>query len=134
MSMMAGFNIIEKRDFNDEILKIKFSFINFLRKIYKKEKLPIAFAVEGLEDILFCADSYEQVSSYINKLLRDRASFLSKKLYVIQIIISGSLKIFESSDRPRIEYKNKYFQIHDIFGRVYSIDSNHFRAPLNIQS
>lgn len=104
-------------------------------KIVKDEKtLPYEFAVTGLDTLLFYASEPEKVARYINNLLRDKANFLTRKQYTIQVLVRGELEVIESNERPRLHYMNKEFLLYNIFGRVKQIRSKHFLAPLNLQS
>ena len=127
-----GFNIIEKT--NPKIFQEKISIMEFLRKIGKEEKLPFNFAVTGLDALLYYAEDREKISKYIRDMLQDHANFLTTGNYIIQVIIEGTLRIVESSERPRIKHKDEEFLIYPIFGRVKQIDLKHFLAPLNLLS
>jgi hypothetical protein len=127
-----GFNIIEKT--NPKIFQEKLSIIEFLRKIRKEEKLPFNFAVIGLDALLYYAEDREKISKYIRDMLQDHANFLTTGNYIIQIIIEGTLRVVESSERPRVQYKEEEFLLYPIFGRVKQIDLKHFLAPLNLLS
>jgi len=132
--MDIGFNLVEKREYSTQIFKDKMSIIGFLREVYKEEKLPFNLAVFGLENLLYYAEKPEEVSRKIRNLLQDRANFLIRGNYIIQIVIGGKIKIVESSERPRVEYREKELFLYPIFGRVKQLDLKHFIAPLNLQS
>lgn len=127
-----GFNIIEKT--NPRIFEEKISIIEFLRKIRKQEKFPYNFAITGLDTLLYYSEDREKVSKYIREILQDHANFLVTGNYIIQVVIEGTLYIVESSERPRVRYKEKEFLLYPIFGRVKQIDLKHFLAPLNLLS
>ena len=132
--MNSGFNIIEEQHYSDEVFEAKIGIIEMLKIVKDEKALPYEFAVIGLDALLFYANEPEKIARYINDLLRDKANFLTRKQYIIQVLIRGELEVIESNDRPRLYYKNKEFLLYDIFGRVKQIRSKHFLAPLNLQS
>jgi hypothetical protein len=129
-----GFNIIEEKHYPDEIFDTKIGIIEMLKIVKDEKTLPYEFAVIGLDTLLFYASEPEKIARYINDLLRDKANFLTRKQYIIQVLIRGEIEVIESNDRPRLYYKNKEFLLYDVFGRVKQIRSKHFLAPLNLQS
>jgi len=134
VSMNICFNIIEKKEYQNQIFKDRMSIIEFLRRVQREEKLPLNFAVFGIENLLYYSKEPEKISRKIRNLLQDAANFLVRGNYIIQIVVGGKIEIIESSERPRINYKNKQFPIYPIFGRVKQVDLKHFIAPLNLQS
>lgn len=132
--MDIGFNIIEKKEYPNQIFKDRMSVIDFLRHVYREEKLPLNFAVFGIENLLYYSEEPEKISRKIRNLLQDAANFLVRGNYIIQIIVDGKIEVVESSERPRINYKNKQFLLYPIFGRVRQVDLKHFIAPLNLLS
>jgi len=132
--MDIGFNIIEKKEYLDQIFKDKMSIIEFLRQVYREEKLPPNFAVVGIENLLYYSEEPEKISRKIRNLLQDAANFFVRGNYIIQILIEGKIEVIESSERPRINYKDKQILLYPIFGRVKQVDLKHFIAPLNLQS
>lgn len=133
-SMDIGFNIIEKKEYENQVFKDKMSIIEFLRNVYREEKFPDNVAVFGLDTMLYFSSEPEKLSRKIRDLLQDAANFLVRGNYIIQIIIDGKIEIVESSERPRIKYKEKELLLYPIFGRVKQVDLKHFIAPLNLQS
>jgi len=132
--MNIGFNIIEKKEYQNQIFKDRMSVVEFLKKVYREEKLPLNFAVFGIENLLYYSEEPEKISIKIRNLLQDAANFLVRGNYIIQIVIEGEIEIVESSERPRINYKDKQILLYPIFGRVKQVDLKHFIAPLNLQS
>ena len=133
-SMDIGFNIIEKREYANQIFKDKMSIVEFLRNVYREEKLPHNLAVFGIDNLLYYSSEPKNLSRKIRDLLQDAANFLVRENYIIQILIDGKIEIVESSERPRIKYKEKEILLYPIFGRVKQVDLKHFIAPLNLQS
>jgi len=133
-NMDIGFNILEKREYPNQIFEDKMSIVEFLRQVYREGKLPLNLAVFGIESLLYYAEEPEEISRKIRNLLQDVANFLVRGNYIIQIVIDGKIEIVESSERPRINYKDKEILIYPIFGRVKQVDLKHFIAPLNLQS
>ena len=132
--MEIGFNIIERREYRNQIFPDRLSIIEFLRKVLREERLPYNIAVFGLEELLYQAEDIEEISRYISNLLQDAANFLVRGNYIIQIVIEGELFVVETYERPRVKYKNKEFLLYPIFGKVKQVDLKHFIAPLNLQS
>jgi len=132
--MEIGFNIIARKEYQDKIFPDRLSIIEFLRKVWREERLPYNIAVFGLEELLYQAEDLEKISRYISNLLQDAANFLVRGNYIIQIIIEGELFVVETYERPRVRYKNKEFLLYPIFGKVKQIGLKHFVAPLNLQS
>lgn len=132
--MEPGFNIIEEQRYKDEVFEARMGIIEMLKIVKDEKTLPYEFAVTGLDTLLFYASEPEKIARYINDLLRDKANFLTRKPYIIQVLIRGKLEVIESNDRPKLHYMNKEFLLYDIFGRVKQIGSKHFFAPLNLQS
>ena len=132
--MDIGFNIIEKKEYSDQIFKDRMSIVEFLRQVYREEELPLNLAVFGIESLLYYSEEPEKVSREIRNLLQDAANFLVRGNYIIQIVVEGKIEIVESFERPIINYKDASFLLYPIFGRVKQVDSKHFIAPLNLQS
>ena len=132
--MKIGFNILERREYKSQIFNNKISIIEFLRKLKREEKLPLNFAVFGIDNLIYNSETPEKLSREIRNLLQDAANFLVRGNYIIQIVIEGEIEIVESSERPRINYKDKQILLYPIFGRVKQVDLKHFIAPLNLQS
>jgi len=132
--MDIGFNIIKLQQYQDKIFPDKLSIIEFLRKVFREEKLPYNISVFGLEELLYQAEDLDKISKYISNLLQDAANFFVRGNYIIQILIEGDLFVVEIYERPRVKYKNKEFLLYPIFGKVKQIDLKHFIAPLNLQS
>jgi len=132
--MDIGFNIIEKKEYSKQIFKDRMSIVEFLRQVYREEKLPLNFAVFGIDNFLYYSEEPEKISRRIRNLLQDAANFLVRGNYIIQIVVDGKIEIVESSERPRIHYKGKQILLYPIFGRVRQVDLKHFIAPLNLQS
>jgi len=132
--MDIGFNIIEKEAFATELFREKMSIIEFLRAVSREERFGRNVAVFGLDSLLYYSDDAEKVSKYIKTLLEDKANFLFRFNYIIQIVIDGKIEVVESQERPRIKYKDVEFLLYPIFGRVKQVDLKHFIAPLNLQS
>lgn len=132
--MYVGFHIIERKEYSDQVFKERMSIVEFLRQVKREEKLPINFAVLGLDNMLYYAENPNELSKKIRFLLQDAANFLVRGNYIIQIVIESKIEIVESSERPRIIYKEKEFHLYPIFGRVKQVDVKHFIAPLNLQS
>ncbi len=132
--MDIGFNIMEQREYPGQIFEEKMSIIEFLRRVYREEKLPLNLSVSGIDTLLYFSRDPERLSRKIRNLLQDAANFLVKGNYIIQILIEGKMEIVESSERPRVNYKDKQFLLYSIFGRVRQVDLKHFIAPLNLQS
>jgi len=133
-NMDIGFNIIEKREYPDQIFKDRMSIVEFLKQVYREEKLPLNFAVFGIESLLYYSEEPQNISRKIRNLLQDAANFLVRGNYIIQIVVDGKIGIVETSEKPRIDYKNKQILLYPIFGRVKQVDLKHFVAPLNLQS
>jgi len=133
-NMNIGFNIIEKREYLNQIFKDRMSIVEFLRQVYREEKLPLNFAVFGIDALLYYSEEPEKISRKIRNLLQDAANFLVRGNYIIQIVVDGKIEIVESSERPRINYKDKQILLYPIFGRVKQVDLKHFIAPLNLLS
>ena len=132
--MDIGFNIMEKKEYSNQIFKERMSIVEFLRQVYREEKLPLNLAVFGVESLLYYSEEPEKISRKIRNLLQDAANFLVRGNYIIQIVVDGEIEIVESSERPRINYKDKQILLYPIFGRVKQVDLKHFIAPLNLQS
>jgi len=132
--MDIGFNIIEKSRYRTHIFKEKISIIGFLREIYRENRLPPNISIFGLEELLYSAENLEEISKKIRELLQDAANFFIKGNYIFQIVIAGKIEVVESSERPRIKYKDKEILIYPILGRVKQLDLKHFIAPLNLLS
>ena len=132
--MDIGFNIMEKREYLNQIFKDRMSIVEFLRMVYREEKLPLNFSVFGIDNLLYYCEEPEKISKEIRNLLQDAANFFVRGNYIIQIVVEGRIEIVESSERPRINYKDKQFLLYSIFGRVKQVDFKHFIAPLNLQS
>lgn len=132
--MDIGFNIIEKREYPDQIFEERMSIIEFLRYVQREERLPLNLAVFGLDSLLYYSEDPGKISKYTRNILQDGANFLVRGNYIIQIVINGEIEVVESSERPRVNYKNKQFLLYPIFGRVRQVDLKHFIAPLNLQS
>ena len=133
-SMDIGFNILEKKEYSNQIFKDRMSIVEFLRQVYREEKLPLNLAVFGIDNLLYYSEEPEKISRKIRNLLQDAANFLVRGNYIIQIVVDGEIEIVESSERPRINYKDKQILLYPIFGRVKQVDLKHFIAPLNLQS
>lgn len=133
-SMDIGFNIIEKTAYPNEIFKDRMSIVEFLRHVKREEKLPLNLAVFGIENLLYYSEEPERISRKIRNILQDAANFLIRGNYIIQIVVEGEIEVVESSERPRINYKNKQFLLYSIFGRVKQVDLKQFFAPLNLLS
>jgi len=129
-----GFNIIEEKHYPNEVFETKIGIIELLKIVKDEKTLPYEFTITGLDALLYYASEPEKIARYINDLLRDKANFLTRKQYIIQVLIRGELEVIESNDRPRLHYMNKEFLLYDIFGRTKQIRSKHFLAPLNLQS
>lgn len=132
--MDIGFNIIERKEYINQIFEDRISILEFLRCVQREEKLPLNVAVLGLDTLLYYSEDVEKISKYIRNILQDGANFFVRGNYIIQIIINGEIEIVESYERPRVNYKNKRFLLYPIFGRVRQVDLKHFFAPLNLQS
>jgi len=132
--MEIGFNIVERREYRNQIFPDRLSIIEFLKKVLREKRLPYNIAVFGLEELLYQAEDIEEISRYISNLLQDAANFLVRGNYIIQIVIEGELFVVETYERPRVKYKNKEFLLYPIFGKVKQVDLKHFIAPLNLQS
>jgi len=133
-NMDIGFNIIEKEEYLNQIFKHRMSIVKFLRRVRREERLPLNIAVFGIDNLLYYCDDPEKLSRKIRFLLQDSANFLVRGNYIIQIVIDGKIELVESSERPRVNYKEKRFLLYPIFGRVKQVDLKHFIAPLNLQS
>jgi len=133
-SMDIGFNILEKKEYSNQIFKDRMSIVEFLRHVYRKKKLPLNLSVFGIESLLYYSEEPEKISRKIRNLLQDAANFLVRGNYIIQIVVDGKIEIVESSERPRINYKDKQILLYPIFGRVKQVDLKHFIAPLNLLS
>ena len=132
--MDIGFNIMEKKEYSNQIFKDRMSIVEFLRQVYREEELPLNFAVIGIESLLYYVEDPEKISRKIRNLLQDAANFLVRGNYIIQIVVEGKIEIVETSEKPRINYKDKQILLYPIFGRVKQVDLKHFIAPLNLQS
>jgi len=132
--MDIGFNIIERKEYSNQIFKDRMSIVEFLRHVYREEKLPLNLSVFGIESLLYYSEEPEKTSRKIRNLMQDAANLLVRGNYIIQIIVDGKIEIVESSERPRINYKDKQILLYPIFGRVMQVDLKHFIAPLNLLS
>jgi len=132
--MNIGFNVIEKNEYIGKIFDKRMSIIKFIQGILNEGKLPSNFAVYGIDNLLYYAEDQDYISKYIRNLLQDKANYLIRNSYIVQIIIDGKLEVIGSSDRPKIQYKDKELLLYPIFGRVKQIDLKHFIAPLNLSS
>jgi len=130
----SGFNIFEEKYYPDKVFKTKIGIIELLKIVKHEETLPYEFVVTGLDALLFYANEPEKIARYINDLLGNKANFLTRKQYIVQVLIKGQLEVVEGNDRPRLHYKNKEFLLYKVFGRVKQIGSKHFLAPLNLWS
>ncbi len=133
-SMDIGFNIMEKKEYSNQVFKERMSIVEFLRQVYREEKLPLNLAVFGIESLLYYSEEPDKISRKIRNLLQDAANFLVRGNYIIQIVVEGKIEIVETSEKPRINYKDKQILLYPIFGRVKQVDLKHFIAPLNLQS
>lgn len=126
--MDIGFNLIEKS--HPEIFEEKIGIIEFLRRIMKGEKLSYNLAVIGLDTLLYYAEDEEGISRHVRNILQDHANSFVAGNYIIQIIIEGNLYVVESSERPRVKYREEELLLYPIFGRVKQVDVKHFfRSP-----
>ncbi|RKX52785.1 MAG: hypothetical protein DRP30_05640 [Thermotoga sp.] len=134
MSMDIGFNIIEKKEHSNEIFKDRISIVEFLRQVYREEEIPLNIAVFGIDNLLYYSKEPERISRKIGNILQDAANFFVRRYYIIQIVVEEKIEIVETSEKPRVNYKDKQFLLYPIFGRVKQVDFKHFIAPLNLQS
>jgi len=132
--MDIGFNIIEKGEYTNHIFKDRMSIVEFLRQVYRKEKLSLNLSIFGIETLLYYSKEPEKLSKKLRNLLQDAANFLVRGHYIIQVVVNDKIEVVESSERPRINYKDKQILIYPIFGRVNQVDLKHFLAPLNLLS
>lgn len=130
--MDIGFNIIEKS--NPDIFREKISIIQFLKDLCEGRRLPLNFAIYGLDSLLYYAQDREKIAKYIRNILQDNANHLVAGSYIIQLAMEGDIKVVESDERPRVVYKNEEFLLYPLIGRVKRLDLKHFYAPLNLQS
>ncbi len=132
--MDIGFNIIEKSEYSNQIFRDRMSIVEFLRHIWREKKLPLNFAVFGIDSLLYYSEEPKKISQKLRNILQDSANFLVRGNYIIQIVIEGKIEIIDTSEKPRVVYKGKQLLLYPIFGRVKQVDLRHFIAPLNLQS
>ena len=130
--MNIGFNLIEER--HPELFDERIGIIQLLKQVVQEEKLPLNVVVTGLDALLYYAEDKEKASKYIRNILQDHANFLSAGNYIIQIILEGALFVVESSERPKVKYREQELLLYPVFGRVRQVDVKHFLAPLNLTS
>lgn len=130
--MDIGFNIIQRS--SPDIFKEKFSIVQFLKDLNESKKFKLNFAVYGLDTLLYYAEDRDEIAQYIRNILQDNANHLVSGNYIIQFIVEGDIQVVESSERPKIIYKNEEFYLYPVIGRVKQLDLKHFHAPLNLQS
>ncbi|MFC2014119.1 hypothetical protein ACFLU8_04535 [Chloroflexota bacterium] len=131
--MNIGFNIIEKN--NPELFGEQLSIVEFLKRI-ADEEFPLNFAINGLDALLYYTGTEDRakISKFIRNTLQDHANSLVRGNYIVQVVIDGNLYIVESSDKPRVKYKEEELLLNPVLGKVKQIDTKHFLAPLNLQS
>jgi hypothetical protein len=63
------------------------SIVEFLRRVDRREELPLDVTVTGLDDYLAAADDPEDAAESVHDVLLDRVNFIMNQGSVIQFIV-----------------------------------------------
>ena len=75
------------------------SIVEFLRRIDRREDLPLDVTVTGLDHYLAAADDPRDAAEYVHTMLRDRVNFILNQSPVVQFVV-GDLEHWEGGMLP----------------------------------
>ena len=65
-----------------KFFKYKLSIVEFLKKVYRNEKITLNITVIGLDNLLYHSINYEILSKKVRSLLQDVANFFFSELSI----------------------------------------------------
>ena len=132
MTLEIGYHVMSKDaadshgTYDDEL-----SIVEFLRRVKRREELPLDLTVVGLDEYIKTADDAAEAVEYVHTILRDRVNFILNRNPVVQFVVhdvehwkGGVIPVGETDVR-----------LHAIFGG--SLDQEgpgHYAGEFNVQS
>ncbi len=140
--MNEGFNIIEDTELEKEGLNRceEISIIQTLKEIREGGIESYGeYCVKGLETLATQTRDYEKLSDYLNNLLTDNVSNLTRSGATFQLEIDTGEANIQEWEKPCIVPKNaneERYSLFQIFNRVEmeNDNPNWYHSPLNLNS
>ena len=88
MTLEIGYHVMsadaaeEHGTYDDEL-----SIVEFLRRIHRREDLPLDVTVYGLDCYLEASNDPEAMAEHVHTLLRDRVNFILNQSPVVQFVV-----------------------------------------------
>jgi len=89
MTLEIGYHVMttdaaeDHGTYNDEL-----SIVEFLRRVDRREELPLDVTVTGLDHYLAAADDTGNAAEYVHTMLRDRVNFILNQNPVVQFVVN----------------------------------------------
>ncbi|MFC7215122.1 hypothetical protein ACFQO4_13675 [Saliphagus sp. GCM10025334] len=74
----------ERGVFEDEL-----SIVEFLRRVQRREEIPLDVTVYGLDQYFDVCDDPEAAAEYVHTILRDRVNYILNQSPVIQFVVEN---------------------------------------------
>lgn len=132
MTLDIGYHVMSEQAvkehgrYDDEL-----SIVEFLRRVYRKEEIPLDVTVTGLHEYLAAADDPRGAAEFIHQILRDRVNFILNQSPVIQFIVDD----IEHWDGGQLPISDENVRLVTIFGGSLDQEaSGWYAGEFNVQS
>jgi F0F1-type ATP synthase beta subunit len=127
-----SYNLIEAKKMTTDIEK-QMGLVQFLRHLHRREKLPDAFSVLGLDQLLLDAEDHVEIARIIRNFLAESSEYLYSIFPEPTIYIPVDSRL-EENGHPRMYFATgKIIELPDLFGDRLERKRRHwFQAGFNI--
>jgi len=88
MTLEIGYHVMTMDAAEDHgTYEDELSIVEFLRRIRRREELPLDVTVTGLDHYLAAADGHRDAAEYVHTILRDRVNFILNQSPVVQFVV-----------------------------------------------
>ena len=88
MTLEIGYHVMTTDAAEDHgIYDDELSIVEFLRRVDRREELPLDVTVTGLDHYLAAADDPGDAAEYVHTMLRDRVNFILNQSPVVQFVV-----------------------------------------------
>jgi hypothetical protein len=132
MTLEIGYHVMTTDAAEDHgIYDDELSIVEFLRRVDRRDELPLDVTVTGLDHYLAAADDSGDAAEYVHTMLRDRVNFILNQSPVVQFVVDD----VEHWDGGVLPIKDSDVRLVTIFGGSLDQEaSGWYAGEFNVQS
>lgn len=133
MTLEIGYHVMSTEAAEEHGTYDELSIVEFLRRVERREGLPLDVTVTGLDHYLAASDDSEAVAEYVHTVLRDRVNFILNQNPVVQFVVDDVE--YWDGPGPVLSIDETDIRLVTIFGGSFSQEGpGWYAGEFNVQS